>query len=75
MACLYCSCPSWWICPGLKDKAVKKEVDGYRAALEDGHVITLKELRPYSNVIGEEWFSNLRMDPESLSDPTARPRQ
>jgi hypothetical protein len=31
-------------------------------------------LREYKAVIGREWFANLRMDIESLEDPTARPR-
>lgn len=33
-----------------------------------GEQTTLRELRPYQRKIGEEWFANLRMDPESLSD-------
>jgi hypothetical protein len=58
----------------IKDNAIKKELAQCRAAIESGDVFELRVLRPYRAVIGEEWFANLRMDPESLSDPKARPR-
>ena len=45
-----------------------------RVAIERGEQTALRELRPYKRKIGKEWFANLRMDPESLSDPSARPR-
>tara|TARA_R110002073_G_scaffold147222_4_gene299968 strand:- start:199 stop:687 length:489 start_codon:yes stop_codon:yes gene_type:complete len=58
----------------IKDPVIKKEMKDYRVAIDRGEQTTLRELRPYSHTIGQEWFSNLRMDPESLSDPSARPR-
>lgn len=58
----------------LKELTVKKELAVCRAAIERGESFSLQVLRPYRNVIGEEWFASLRMDPESLSDPKARPR-
>ena len=66
------------ICAGyardLKDKNIKKEVEAFRVAVERGESPTLRELRPYTRTVGAEWFANLRMNPESLSDPSARPR-
>jgi hypothetical protein len=59
----------------LKDLQIKKEVDAYKAALEKNEVFALKTLRPYQHEIGKEWFANLRMDIESLSDPLARARK
>jgi len=58
----------------LKDPCIKKEVGAYRAALERGETFGLFLLRPYTRIVGKEWFANLQMDPESLSNPTARPR-
>ncbi|SFM43278.1 hypothetical protein SAMN05421863_102843 [Nitrosomonas communis] len=58
----------------LKNRSIKNEVKAYQVALERGELITLKKLRPYKRKIGEEWFANLRMDAESLCDPSARPR-
>ncbi len=58
----------------LKDPVVKKEVTAYKAAIERGETSSLRQLRPYLRVVGEEWFANLRMDIESLADPVARPR-
>lgn len=58
----------------LKDPVVKKEVAAFKAAIQRGETFSLRQLRPYAGVVGEEWFANLRMDIESLSDPTARPR-
>lgn len=58
----------------LKDPAIKKEVAQYRAAIEQGKHFELRMLRPYSGTVGREWFASLRMDPESLTDPKARPR-
>jgi len=59
----------------LKDPTIKQEVDAYRAAIEKGESPVLPELRPYTRVIGEEWFAHLRMDEASLKDRAARPRQ
>ena len=56
----------------LKDLEIKKEVDACKDAIEKNEVFTLKNLRPYHHEIGKEWFVNLRMDIESLSDPLAR---
>ena len=58
----------------LKDPKIKKEFALCRVAIERGERISLMTLRPYGRRVGEEWFANLRMDPESLSDPSARPR-
>lgn len=58
----------------LKDKGIYKELKAYQAAIERGETPTLRPLRPYAREVGNEWFANLRMDPESLSDPEARPR-
>lgn len=58
----------------LKNPKIKKELEAYRTAIERGVQFNLAVLRPYLRVAGEEWFANLRIDPESLSDPTARPR-
>jgi hypothetical protein len=58
----------------LKDPTIKKEVQAYEAAIERGEEPSLRPLRAYSQTAGEEWFSKLRTDPESLSAPTARPR-
>jgi hypothetical protein len=59
----------------LKDLVIKKEVDACKAAIENNEAFTLKILRPYQHEIGKEWFANLRMDIESLSDSQARQRQ
>jgi hypothetical protein len=58
----------------LKDQIVKKELEAFRVANERGEFPTLRELRPYKGTPGLEWFANLRMDSESLSDLSARPR-
>lgn len=58
----------------LKEKSIKKELEACRIAIENGEPFTLPDLRPYNQEVGAEWFANLRMDPESLSDPSARPR-
>lgn len=59
----------------VKDQKIKNEVDAYRAAIERGELPVLRQLRPYTRVIGEEWFANLRIDEASRGDPAARPRQ
>jgi hypothetical protein len=58
----------------LGNPEVKRELQRFREALERGETLLLKELRPYPHKIGEEWFSNLRLDPESLEDASSRPR-
>jgi len=58
----------------LKNKDVIKELKFYKLALEKGEDATLKNLRNYQQIIGKEWFSNLRMDIESLEDSKARLR-
>jgi len=58
----------------LKEPCIKKELGAYQAAIERGEVFALRELRPYKRIVGKEWFANLRMDSESLTDTTARPR-
>ncbi len=58
----------------LKDKATKTEVAACQAVIEKGERFSLRVLRPYRGVAGHEWFAHLRLDPESLTDPLARPR-
>jgi len=59
----------------LKNAETKREFDRYRAALDQQETPdALVSLRPYARAQGEEWFAKLRMDPESLTDPAARPR-
>ncbi len=58
----------------LKDKAVKKEADACKRLIEQGKPFSLTPMRPYPREVGKEWFTNLRLDPESLKDPTSRPR-
>jgi hypothetical protein len=58
----------------LKDITINKELMACRAAIERGEKFTMRTLRPYKGIAGEEWFVKLRMDPASLSDPAARPR-
>lgn len=58
----------------LKDPTVKKELVACRTAIERGETPKLRALRPYSGTAGKKWFANLRMDPASLSDRSARPR-
>ena len=54
----------------LKDLIIKKELKDF----ELRKIISLKKLRSYKKEIGSEWFANLRMDLESLTDPKARLR-
>jgi hypothetical protein len=58
----------------LNDPKIKKELEACRMAIERGESFVLNHMRPYLSDVGSEWFANLRMDPESLTDPTARPR-
>jgi hypothetical protein len=58
----------------VKDPTIKAEVRAYRAAIERGQHGSLRPLRRYAATVGQEWFANLRMDPGSLADSTARPR-
>ena len=57
----------------LKRPAISLEFRAFRAALQSGTPFTLRPLRPYAQVRDNEWFANLRMDPESRSDRSARP--
>ena len=59
----------------LKDKYIKKEVDLYQEAVDEGSEFQLKNLRSYNHKVGSEWFANIRMDIGSLKDPNARPRK
>jgi len=54
----------------LKDTEIKKELKEFKK----GTIKNLKLLRKYNQNVGSEWFANLRMDIESLQDPSARPR-
>lgn len=58
----------------LKITAIKKEVAACQTAIEAKEPYTLKTIRPYGKVSGTEWFANLTLDPNSLSDPSSRPR-
>lgn len=58
----------------LKEKEIQKELKSYSKAISNNEKFELKILRPYKHQIGKEWFANLRMDIESLSDPKARLR-
>lgn len=58
----------------LKDPIIKKQINACRKAIENNLSFSLPLLRPYTQTIGFEWFANLRLDPESLLDPSARPR-
>ena len=54
----------------LKDTEIKKELKEFKK----GTIKNLKLLRKYNQNVGSEWFANIRMDIESLQDPSARPR-
>ena len=58
----------------VKDPSIKAEVRTYREAVAIGKEGSLRVLRPYAGRAGEEWFASLRMDLDSLKDPTARLR-
>lgn len=58
----------------LKDKEIQKELKSYAKAISNNENFELKKLRLYSPEIGKEWFANIRMDIESLSDAKARLR-
>lgn len=61
--------------PDIRDPEISKELRAYREALKKGQEPQeLRVLRPYAAEPGTEWFSNLRMDAESKTDPSARPR-
>jgi hypothetical protein len=58
----------------LKDKEIMKELKSYAKAMTHNRNYELKQLRTYKHEIGKEWFANIRMDIESLTDPKARLR-
>ena len=58
----------------LKDKLIAKELKNYVKATKEGVEFKLSGLRTYAAKTGEEWFANIRMDRESLTDREARPR-
>lgn len=58
----------------LKNKEISKEFSQYRKAVASGEVFTLVGLRPYTQEVGQEWFSKLSTDPRTLRDTNARPR-
>lgn len=58
----------------LQDKAIKDEVRRCKLAILAGEPFVLRSLRPYAGTVDQEWFANLRLDPQSLNDPVARPR-
>jgi hypothetical protein len=57
----------------LKKPAVAKELEAFKDAKRQGSTIELVRLRP-RDFTGTEWWETLRMDTESLTDPSARPR-
>jgi hypothetical protein len=57
----------------LKDPLIKKEFEACCKAIEKGQTYVLGKLRPYTRKIGEEWFAGLRLDRESLTDPSIPP--
>lgn len=58
----------------LRDPAIAAEFKAYRLAIKRGEPAELNPLRPYAPTPGAEWFANLRLDKESLTDPAARLR-
>jgi len=58
----------------LKDPTVKKEIAACCKAIKEGRKPNLPMRRPYTRMIGEEWFARLHLDRGSLTDPGARPR-
>jgi hypothetical protein len=58
----------------LKYPFIRLEFEFYRWAVKRGKPTALRQLRPYTHVIGGEWFAQLRMDIRSLRDRSARPR-
>lgn len=58
----------------LAEPVVKREVSDLQATLARGEDRPLRPLRAYAAEPGSEWFERLRTDPESLTDPSARPR-
>lgn len=59
----------------LKDPNIKKEFEVCCKALKSGQALELRPLRPYTRDVGKEWFANLRLDRESMTDLSARPKQ
>jgi hypothetical protein len=59
----------------LQRPDVDSELDNYRRALKsDATTPTLKQLRPYAAIVGEEWFSSLTLDWNAMLMPASRPR-
>jgi len=58
----------------LKSKCIEKEINAYQKACDEGKLFKLETLRPYNHKVGDEWFTNIRMDIESLKEPKARLR-
>lgn len=56
------------------DPTIRKEFAACKAAIEAGEPYEMRPLRPYTREAGTEWFDDLRMDIESLDDPSSRPR-
>jgi hypothetical protein len=64
----------------LLNPTIRLEFETYRWSVSRGKSasiipLSLFPLRPYSKVVGKEWFSGLTVDPRSLRDPAARPRR
>jgi len=58
----------------LNNPFIRIEFEYYRSQVKKGKTAVLRQLRPYTKTPGKEWFAHLRMDIESLRDPSARPR-
>ncbi len=59
----------------LANPRIKKEFEACCKALKNGQTFVLSPLRPYTQSVGDEWFAKLRVDRESMTDFSARPRQ
>jgi hypothetical protein len=57
-----------------KDSSVREELTRYRKAQKNGKTLPLRELRPYQQTVGQEWFARLQMDAVVMTDRAARPR-
>jgi hypothetical protein len=57
-----------------REPSVKAELARYRNSQKNGTTLALRELRPYRQTIGQEWFARLQMDAAVMTDRAARPR-
>jgi hypothetical protein len=57
----------------LEKPEIAAELKEYRAALQRGERISLRQLRPRPSTAAE-WWEKLSTDPDTLTSPAARPR-